>query len=223
MHGPRFIVGILVACCRVSASSDRRMRHYLPLHHVPLTVLHQVARFEPRRCMDHILRPFLPAAIVGTKGLEFEQTILKKCPSLKASAAQFTCSDQRRLDRHMGRLRSLTRHLHVPDPDRNGIYDLPASLRMAMEVAALAHHGQLRSSGDPFIDHVMHLSYIIALRRLDLVAVTAALCHDFDERSTLTSERHVKALFGSQVAWAVQHFKGATRVCIIELHGIVAH
>ena len=43
------------------------------------------------------------------------------------------------------------------------------------------HDGQLRKSGDPYIQHPLHTAYLVADLKLDLAAVVAALLHDVPE------------------------------------------
>ena len=51
-------------------------------------------------------------------------------------------------------------------------------LRMALEVAYLAHLGQRRRSGENFITHPVHVAVILAEAQFDAESVIAGLLHD---------------------------------------------
>ncbi|CAN5650178.1 bifunctional (p)ppGpp synthetase/guanosine-3',5'-bis(diphosphate) 3'-pyrophosphohydrolase [soil metagenome] len=61
-----------------------------------------------------------------------------------------------------------------PEPDLEGV-------AAAFEFAALAHAGQRRASGEPFITHPIAVAHTLAELGLDPVAVQAALLHDIPE------------------------------------------
>jgi guanosine-3',5'-bis(diphosphate) 3'-pyrophosphohydrolase len=81
---------------------------------------------------------------------------------------------------------------HHPDADVELV-------RSAYEVAARAHEGQLRKSGDPFITHPLAVSRILAGYGLDETTIAAALLHDTVEDTDVTLE-DVEARFGTEVA-----------------------
>jgi guanosine-3',5'-bis(diphosphate) 3'-pyrophosphohydrolase len=56
----------------------------------------------------------------------------------------------------------------------------------AYHFSANAHHGQFRSSGDPYISHPLAVAESLANWRLDPQALTAALLHDVMEDTTIT-------------------------------------
>jgi len=72
-------------------------------------------------------------------------------------------------------------------------------VRSAYEVAASAHEGQLRKSGDPFITHPLAVARILAGYGLDETTIAAALLHDTVEDTDLTLE-DVGGRFGPEVA-----------------------
>src|SRR5260370_8168365 len=54
----------------------------------------------------------------------------------------------------------------------------PWMLRRAYEIASERHHGQFRSSGDPYLSHLLEVAHILAAMRLDATTLTAAILHD---------------------------------------------
>lgn len=74
-----------------------------------------------------------------------------------------------------------------------------AELERAYEIAADAHQGQLRKSGEPYITHPLAVSEILADIGLDLETIIAALLHDTVE-DTKYSLNSLKKDFGKEVA-----------------------
>ena len=68
-------------------------------------------------------------------------------------------------------------------------------IEAAYHFSADAHHGQFRSSGDPYISHPVAVADIIADWRLDSQAMIAALLHDVME-DTHISKREISERFG---------------------------
>ncbi|HJQ76992.1 MAG TPA: bifunctional (p)ppGpp synthetase/guanosine-3',5'-bis(diphosphate) 3'-pyrophosphohydrolase [Acidimicrobiia bacterium] len=81
---------------------------------------------------------------------------------------------------------------HYPEGD----FDM---LRRAHEVAARAHEGQVRKTGDPYITHPTTVAYMLAQYGLDADTVAAALLHDTVEDTPLTLTE-VERQFGHQIA-----------------------
>ena len=77
-----------------------------------------------------------------------------------------------------------------------------ATINRAYQVAAQAHHSQLRSSGESYINHPLAVAHIVAEIGLDEVSVTAALLHDAVEDTELTVA-DVHREFGPEVAMIV--------------------
>ena len=75
-------------------------------------------------------------------------------------------------------------------------------IEAAARVAAHAHQGQQRHSGEPYISHPVTVAGIVADLGLDEATVAGALLHDSVEDSGLTIER-VEEVFGAQVARVV--------------------
>jgi GTP diphosphokinase / guanosine-3',5'-bis(diphosphate) 3'-diphosphatase len=69
----------------------------------------------------------------------------------------------------------------------------------AYDVAAKAHDGQLRSSGEAYISHPLSVATILAGLGLDDITIASALLHDAVEDTALTLE-DVEADFGPIVA-----------------------
>ncbi|MDO4618178.1 MAG: bifunctional (p)ppGpp synthetase/guanosine-3',5'-bis(diphosphate) 3'-pyrophosphohydrolase [Clostridia bacterium] len=70
---------------------------------------------------------------------------------------------------------------------------------VAYRLAEVAHKGQKRKSGAPYIDHPVQIAYIAAQLKLDVVAIEAALLHDVIEDTPYTFE-NIEMLFGKDVA-----------------------
>ena len=74
-----------------------------------------------------------------------------------------------------------------------------ALVRRAFELAAIAHEGQLRKSGEAYIEHPLEVARILANLRLDSRTIAAALLHDVVE-DTPTKVPDLVAEFGAEVA-----------------------
>ncbi len=83
----------------------------------------------------------------------------------------------------------------------------------AAELAARAHHGQERASGEPYISHALAVATITDELKLDAEAVAAALLHDVVE-DTETGIDTIRDEFGPDVARLVE---GVTKMDVI--HG----
>ena len=84
-------------------------------------------------------------------------------------------------------------------------------LRKAYVFSALAHKGQVRHSGEPYLIHPLEVSDILADQRLDVVCVASGLLHDVVE-DTLTTVERIRELFGADVAHIVE---GLTKISAI--------
>ncbi len=73
---------------------------------------------------------------------------------------------------------------------------------LAHEMAAEAHRGQRRKTGEPYIHHPVAVARIVAELGLDNVTVAAALLHDAVEDSSFTLA-DVEQQFGAEVAMIV--------------------
>jgi guanosine-3',5'-bis(diphosphate) 3'-pyrophosphohydrolase len=83
----------------------------------------------------------------------------------------------------------------------------------AYEFAAEKHQGQVRLSGDPFLDHPLQTAYILAELQLDYGSLAAALLHDIPEETGLSVDE-ISAKFGPEIAKLVD---GVTKLGKISL------
>ncbi len=106
----------------------------------------------------------------------------------------------------MSLLRLLTKiETYYPNFDR----DLVES---AYLFADKAHAGQLRNSGEPFIQHPLEVACILADLELDITTIVAALLHDVVEDTDATLDE-IEDQFGSKVCFLVS---GVTKLGKIE-------
>ncbi|KAH8065276.1 hypothetical protein JL720_12881 [Aureococcus anophagefferens] len=82
------------------------------------------------------------------------------------------------------------------------------AVRYAVEVAFLAHRGQKRRSGEPFVTHPVEVAKILARTHMDRDTVVSGLLHDTVEDTDLTFGE-VEAMFGVDVRRIVE---GETKV-----------
>src|SRR5277367_7194838 len=78
----------------------------------------------------------------------------------------------------------------------------PWVVRRAYEIAAERHRDQLRSSGDPYLSHLLEVAHILADMRVDATTLTAALLHDVVEDTEFPLSR-IEERFGAEVAHLV--------------------
>ncbi|HEX6129233.1 MAG TPA: bifunctional (p)ppGpp synthetase/guanosine-3',5'-bis(diphosphate) 3'-pyrophosphohydrolase, partial [Candidatus Limnocylindria bacterium] len=72
-------------------------------------------------------------------------------------------------------------------------------IERAHQVAAMAHEGQLRASGDPYINHPVEVTHYLATLQMDAETLAAALLHDVPEDTEL-SLADIEKRFGREVA-----------------------
>ena len=75
-------------------------------------------------------------------------------------------------------------------------------IRRAYDVAAGAHEGQMRRTGDPYIVHPLAVAQILATFGLDTATIVAALLHDVVEDTEITLD-DIERDFGEEVALLV--------------------
>lgn len=85
-------------------------------------------------------------------------------------------------------------------------------IKNALEYAAIAHEGQKRRSGDPYVSHPIAVAETVADWGLDHETIMAALLHDVVEDTPCTVSE-IEALFGGNVAQLVD---GVTKLAAIE-------
>ena len=100
----------------------------------------------------------------------------------------------------------LTAKLQSYDPSLEASW-----LRGVYEVADAAHDGQLRASGDDYIDHPVAVARILADMEMDRATIAAAILHDVVEDTFVTSEE-VAAKFGPEIAQLVDGVTKLTRI-----------
>ncbi|MDH5408577.1 MAG: GTP diphosphokinase [Gammaproteobacteria bacterium] len=83
----------------------------------------------------------------------------------------------------------------------------------AVKLARSAHEGQLRASGEPYLNHAIAVADILVQLRMDSSAITAAILHDVVEDSSISLE-DIEQQFGHDVAQLVD---GVTKMRIIDL------
>src|SRR5580704_6621437 len=84
----------------------------------------------------------------------------------------------------------------------------PWMIRRAYEIATERHHDQFRSSGEPYLSHLLEVAHILADMRLDATTLTAALLHDAIEDTEYPVSR-IEERFGKEVAHLVE---GVTKI-----------
>lgn len=85
-------------------------------------------------------------------------------------------------------------------------------LREAYLFAEAAHHGQVRASGEPYINHSVAVATVLVDLRLDPLTIAAALLHDVAEDTGVTLDE-VRTRFGPEIAALVD---GVTKLGKIE-------
>jgi len=75
-------------------------------------------------------------------------------------------------------------------------------IEKAYNLAAKAHEGQVRKSGEPYIIHPLYVSIILADLEMDKETIAAGLLHDVVE-DTLYTKEQIEEMFGKDVAHLV--------------------
>lgn len=81
----------------------------------------------------------------------------------------------------------------------------------AYRIAAEAHEGQKRKSGEPYIIHPLYVAIILADLELDLESIVAGILHDVVEDTSMTEEELTEQ-FGSEVALLVDGVTKLTKL-----------
>src|SRR5512137_253903 len=81
-------------------------------------------------------------------------------------------------------------------------------LERAYIYSAVAHRGQLRTSGEPYLSHPLEVAGILVKMRMDVTTIVGGLLHDVPE-DTGTSIADIEAKFGRDVAVLVE---GVTKI-----------
>ena len=96
---------------------------------------------------------------------------------------------------------------YMPKEQVEGVYK-------AYIMAATAHDGQYRKSGEAYVFHPISVAMILAELQLDYYCIVAALLHDCIEDTSITYE-DIKEDFGEEVAHIVE---GVTKLTGLEFH-----
>ena len=147
------------------------------------------------------LREMDPTVLPADPRLQFQQEILHHAPRLRAAMSDVSNDpDHLRYISYLDmRLREFAEYLRPSGQQQ---------LRLALEVAFLAHLGQKRRSGEPYISHPVEVAIILAKTAMDKESVVSGLLHDTVEDTDLTFEE-VESLFGVTVRKIVE---GETKV-----------
>ncbi|PVZ68452.1 bifunctional GTP diphosphokinase/guanosine-3',5'-bis pyrophosphate 3'-pyrophosphohydrolase [Pelagibaculum spongiae] len=89
--------------------------------------------------------------------------------------------------------------------------DQVSQVRAAYQLAKLAHDGQMRRSGEPYISHPVAVARILAGMRMDHQSIMAALLHDVIEDTDYTAE-DLSEKFGSDVSELVEGVTKLTQI-----------
>jgi len=92
------------------------------------------------------------------------------------------------------RLEELLEKLRINRPSED-----PWLVRRAFDIAAERHRDQFRSSGDPYVTHLLEVAHILADLKLDATTLAAALLHDAIEDTEYPLSR-LEERFGPEVA-----------------------
>ena len=88
-----------------------------------------------------------------------------------------------------------------------------AVVEEAYQFAAEAHQGQMRLSGDPYLEHPVQTAMILAELQLDAASLAAALLHDVPENCGIPVEK-IKDKFGLEISRLVD---GVTKLGKVSL------
>jgi GTP diphosphokinase / guanosine-3',5'-bis(diphosphate) 3'-diphosphatase len=81
----------------------------------------------------------------------------------------------------------------------------------AYKFASEKHQGQVRMSGEPFLEHPLQTAYILAQLQLDASSLAAALLHDIPEDTGLPIEE-IEKRFGAEIAKLVDGITKLSKV-----------
>src|SRR3972149_4440486 len=90
-----------------------------------------------------------------------------------------------------------------------------AVIEEAYKFALEKHQGQVRMSGEPFLEHPLQTAYILAELQFDVSSLAAALLHDIPEDTGLPIAE-IESRFGPEIARLVD---GATKMGKVALTG----
>ena len=91
------------------------------------------------------------------------------------------------------------------------------TIGQAARIAASAHEGQRRASGEPYVEHALAVATILEELQMDHEAIVAALLHDVVEDTSMTLDE-IREQFGDVIAHLVD---GVTKMDVIGDYGDV--
>lgn len=94
-----------------------------------------------------------------------------------------------------------------------------ATVEKAYKFSLLAHEGQTRISGDPYISHPVAVAHILSRLELDMPTIAGGLLHDVVE-DTSTTLAEIEKQFGAEIAYLVD---GVTKLSRIEFRSKEEH
>jgi guanosine-3',5'-bis(diphosphate) 3'-pyrophosphohydrolase len=92
-------------------------------------------------------------------------------------------------------------------------------LKKAYVFSAKVHLGQVRLSGEPYLNHPLEVAGILTQLKLDVASVATGLLHDTVE-DTLTSPKEIQENFGEEIAQLVD---GLTKISRMSLRSSEEH
>jgi guanosine-3',5'-bis(diphosphate) 3'-pyrophosphohydrolase len=84
-------------------------------------------------------------------------------------------------------------------------------VKSAYEYASECHKGQVRASGDAYINHLLGVSMLVCQLKLDVPSIVAAMLHDSIEDCAVTKE-NLEEKFGTDIAEIVEGVTKLTRI-----------
>ena len=93
-------------------------------------------------------------------------------------------------------------------------------IEKAYELALKSHRGQVRKSGEPYLEHPLQVATILAELQFDAATLAAALLHDVPEDCGVPLDK-IRANFGAEVASLVE---GTTKLSQVAkpIYGVAA-
>ncbi len=93
--------------------------------------------------------------------------------------------------------------------------DIPL-IKRAYQMAIRAHDGQLRASGEPYVQHSLATAATLVDLRLDTATIAAALLHDVPEDTDISVEE-IEESFGEEIGKLVDGVTKLTRISWMSL------
>ena len=94
-----------------------------------------------------------------------------------------------------------------------------ALIEKAASVAAKAHEGEKRKSGEPYVNHVLETGKTLAELKMDAETIAAGILHDTLEEGKITAAE-IKKEFGDTILFLVS---GVSKLGKLKYHGVERH